>query len=167
MKYSEMIQEAKSKGLTTETMMWESVEDVEMILCQMKKEHPKEYWAFLRKQHGRLYQNHYTEDFAKHDVNKLIWKDKEGIKHDGAYWTCEQIDDATKGMTFPNGVTKWDKFVAFNLAKSNLCKQFDDADILKIGYLFFFADEDWDNTENGSVSSTKVWEYVCCKYSKK
>ena len=60
MKYSEMIQEAKSKGLTTEAMMWDSVEDVEMMLCKMKEEHPKEYWAFLRKQHGRLYKNHYT-----------------------------------------------------------------------------------------------------------
>ena len=51
MKYSEMIQEAKSKGLTTEAMMWDSVEDVEMMLCKMKEEHPKEYWTFLRKQH--------------------------------------------------------------------------------------------------------------------
>ena len=41
MKYSEMIQEAKSKGLTTEAMMWDSVEDVEMMLYRMKEEHPK------------------------------------------------------------------------------------------------------------------------------
>ena len=41
-----MIQEAKSKGLTTEAMMWDSVEDVEKKLCKMKEEHPKEYWAF-------------------------------------------------------------------------------------------------------------------------
>ena len=50
MKYSEMIQEAKSKGLTTEAMMWDSVEDVEMMLCKMKDSHPKEYWQFMRKQ---------------------------------------------------------------------------------------------------------------------
>ena len=87
MKYSEMIQEAKSKGLTTEAMMWESVEDVEMMLCKMKEEHPKEYWAFLRKQHGRLYKNHYTEDFAEHDVSKLVWTDKEGKRHEGGHWT--------------------------------------------------------------------------------
>ena len=38
MKYSEMIQEAKSKGLTTEAMMWDSVEDVEMMLCIVEDE---------------------------------------------------------------------------------------------------------------------------------
>ena len=40
MKYSEMIQEAQSKGLTTEAMMWASVEDVESLLCKMKDSHP-------------------------------------------------------------------------------------------------------------------------------
>ena len=42
MKYSEMIQEAKAKGLTTEAMMWDSVEDVEMMVCKMEDSRPKE-----------------------------------------------------------------------------------------------------------------------------
>lgn len=77
----------------------------------------------------------------------------------GAYWTCEQVEEATKTMSFPGGTTKWDKFVAFNLAKSDFCKKFDDAQILQIGYLLFFADEDW----SARGSATKVWDYVACK----
>ena len=33
-----MIQEAKSKGLTTEAMMWDSVEDVELMLRTVQAE---------------------------------------------------------------------------------------------------------------------------------
>ena len=42
MKYKEMIEEAQSRGLTTEAMMWESVEDMENVLCMMNEAHPKE-----------------------------------------------------------------------------------------------------------------------------
>ena len=160
MKYSEMIQEAKAKGLTTETMMWESVEDVEELLCSMKKEHPKEYWMFLRKQHGRLYKNHYTEDFAKHDVEHLMWTDKDGHKHDGAYWTCDQIKEATKGMTFPAGTTEHDKYVAFNVMKSYLCKVLDDEHIIKATHAFWFADEDFEG-------EGKIWVHMCAMYGNK
>ena len=38
--YKKMIEEAKAKGLTTEKMMWQSVDDVEEMLCTIKQEHP-------------------------------------------------------------------------------------------------------------------------------
>ena len=158
MKYSEMIQEAKSKGLTTEAMMWDSVEDVEMMLCRMKEEHPKEYWAFLRKQHGRLYKNHYTEDFAEHDVSKLAWTDKEGKRHEGGHWTREQVKEATKTMVFPQGTTDCDKYVAFNATFSDLCKVLDDErTIIKVAHQFWFADED--------APEGKIWIYMCAMHA--
>lgn len=115
----------------------------------------------MRKIYGILSGGHYNEDFALHDVAEIEYTDKEGKAHKGAYWTCEQVEEATKEMNFPIGTTKWDKFVAFNLAKSDFCKKFDDADILRIGYLFFFADEDWGT--DGKSPATKTWNYICCK----
>ena len=56
--YKKMIEEAKAKGLTSDKAMWESVEDVDELLCMMKKEHPDKFWRFMRKQHGILYNNH-------------------------------------------------------------------------------------------------------------
>ena len=100
MKYLEMIQEAKAKGLTTEAMMWDSVEDVENLLCMMKDSHPKEYWQFMRKQHGRLFHNHYTEEFAEHDVEQSKWIDKDGHERHGEYWSKAQIEEATKNLVF-------------------------------------------------------------------
>lgn len=159
MKYKEMIEEAKSKGLTTDKMMWESVEDVDELLCMMKKEHPDKFWKFMRKQHGILYNGHYTEDFAEWDVAQLRYTNKKGEKKEGAYWTIEQVEEATKGMIFPSGVNKYDKFVAFNAAYADFCKKFEDAHILDIAYLFYFADEDWHNP------STKTWEYMMLAHS--
>jgi hypothetical protein len=37
-----------------------------------------------------------------------------------------------------------------------MCKDFDDAAVLKIGHSFYFADEDWG-------SDTKIWEYISNK----
>lgn len=57
------------------------------------------------------------------------------------------------GMTFPNGTTKFDRFVAFNAAYADFCKSFSDEDVLRIAYDFYFADEDWKG--NG-----KIWTYM-------
>lgn len=156
MRYKEMIENAKSLGLTSEKAMWDSIEDVDELMCIIKEEHPKEYWEFIRKQHGRLHKGHYDEEFARHDASKLKWTDKHGAKHEGAYWSVEQIEEATKGMPFPPDVNKWDKYVAFNSMKADLAKVFEDGDILKAAYAFWFADEDWDG-------HGKIWKYNCMK----
>lgn len=153
MNYSEMILEAKAKGLTSEQVMWESVEDMEKLLCKMKEEHPKEYWMFLRKQHGRLFKNHYTEEFAEHDVNKMEWTDKEGHKRKGGYWSKAQVSDATKSVSFPVGTTECDKYVAYNATYADLCKVLDEEHIIKVAYDLWFADED--------APKGKIWIYMC------
>lgn len=164
MDYLEIVKSAQKSGKTTEKQMWESIGSVSDLLCGIRDAHPDLYWKFLREQAGIMNGGHYNEEFAMHDVSQIEYTDKEGKPHKGAYWTCEQIKEATKGMTFPNGTTQWDMYVAFNLAKSDFCKKFDDAQILQIGYLFFFADEDWSADSKGAA--TKVWDYICCKYSK-
>lgn len=162
MMYKKMIEDARAKGLTSDKAMWESIDELDDMLCVMKKEHPDKYWKFIRKQHGIMYNNHYDEEFAMWDVEQLRYTNKKGEKKEGAYWSVEQVEEATKGFIFPSGVNKWDKWVAFNAAYADFCKKFDDAQILEIGYLFYFADEDW----KGSNSSIKVWDYFCCNYCK-
>lgn len=161
--YKKMIEDAKAQGLTSEKMMWESTDDVEDMLCALKKEHPDKYWKFIRKTHGMLYKGHYTEDFARHDVEHIQYTNKKGEKKEGEYWSVEQVEEATKSMTFPSGVNKWDKYVAFNSMKADICKEFDDEQVLKAGYMFFFKDEDWDSKDG---SYDKVWRYMNCKYNK-
>lgn len=149
-----MLEDAKAKGLTSEKVMWESIADVEEMLEVLKEEHPAEYWKMVRKMHGRLFNNHYDEEFARHDVAKMHWTDRQGVKHEGEHWSVAQIEEATKGKTFPPGTTKWDKYVAYNSFASDLCKEFSDEEILKAAYLFWFADEDYGH-------EGKIWRYFC------
>lgn len=151
-----MLESAKSAGLASEKTMWAGLESVSEMLCVMKREHPDMYWKFIREQHGVIYGNHYSEDFAMYDVEQMAHTNKEGKKESGGYWTLSQIEDATRSMQFPSGTNKWDKYVAFNSAHSDLCRKFDDDTILKIAHTFFFADEDW-------PTDTKIWDYMCCK----
>lgn len=150
MRYKEMIEDAKAKGLTSEKVMWASVDDMDEMLCVMKKEHPTEYWKFMRKQHGLLYGNHYTDEFAMWDVEQM--------KPLGMYWTKAQVEEATRGMSFPSGTTLCDKFVAFNAAANDLNGVLKDEEIIKVAYAFWFADKDW-------KGKGKIWEYMMLNHS--
>lgn len=160
MSYREMVDHAKKAGVTNEKTMWESIDSFSELLDDLKESHPDMYWEFMRKQHGIMYKGHYDEQFALWDVGKMHYTNKAGEKKQGAYWTAEQIESATAGMKFPPGTTKWDKYVAFNAAWSDFSKDFSDADVLKIGYDFYFADEDWGD-------DTKIWEYISHKPHKR
>ena len=156
MTYRKMVEHARQAGLTTEKTMWESIDSFSELLEELKDAHPELYWKFMRKQHGLIFHRHYDEAFAMWDVAQMFYTDKNGEKHSGAHWTADQIETATAGFKFPQGSNKWDKYVAFNAAYADLCKDFDDGDILKAGFLLYFADEDWGST-------TKIWEYMSRK----
>jgi hypothetical protein len=144
--YKKMIEDAQAKGLGSEKVMWQSVGEIDDMLCVMKKEHPEMYWKFVRKQHGLLYNNHYTEDFARWDVEQM--------KPLGMYWTPVQVEDATKGMPFPAGTTTWDRFVALNAFANDLHGVIPDDQIIKAAYAFWFADKDF-------AKEGKIWRYIC------
>ena len=144
MRYKEMVEDAKAKGLTSEKEMWVGIVAVDNLLESMKEAHPEKYWEFMREQHGVLYKGHYDEEFARHDVSKM--------QPIGEYWSCKDIEEATKGMAFPAGTTIWDKYVAFNGMANDLQGE-EDAIILKVAYKFYFADKDWHN-------GNKIWGYM-------
>ena len=150
MTYRKMVDAAKAAGVASEKTMWASIDAFSELLEEIKEAHPQKYWDFMREQHGIMYGGHYDEMFAEYDVRELEYTDKTGAKRKGAQWTLEQIEGATAGMRFPSSVTKWDKYVAFNAAYADLCKVFDDGDILKAGHALYFADEDWG-------SDSKIW----------
>lgn len=155
MKYLEMMKAAKKNGTFAEKQMWDSVESVSELLDDIKDSHPERYWQFLREQAGIMLNCHYDKSWAEWDVSQIAYTDREGKKHTGAYWTCEQVEEATKAMSFPSGTTKYDKFVAFNSFYADTCKVLTEEQVLKAAYQFYFADEDWPK-ENGA----KVWAYM-------
>lgn len=150
-----MMEDAKAQGLTSERMMWESVEDVEDMLCALKKEHPEKYWKFIRKTHGLLFKGHYTEEFAMHDIQHM-----EPL---GMYWTIPVVEEAIKKYQLPTGVNKYDAAVALNAMKNDLVEIATDDEIIKVAIEFYFKDKDWPSKTG---TPTKIWDYMCCRYSK-
>ena len=148
-----MMKAAKKNGTFAEKQMWDSVESVSELLDDIKDSHPERYWQFLREQAGIMNGCHYDREWAEYDVSQITYTDKEGKKHTGAYWTCEQVEEATKAMSFPSGTTKWDKFVAFNSFRADTCKVLTEEQVLKAAYQFYFADEDF-------AAKNKIWHYM-------
>lgn len=147
MDYLEMVKAAQKSGKTTEKQMWESIGSVSDLLCGIKDAHPDLYWKFLREQAGIMNGGHYNEEFAKWDVAQM--------QPLGEYWSMKQIEEATKGMAFPNGTTLCDKYVAFNSFANDLNGVLTDEQILQAAYQFYFADEDFPK-ERGA----KIWCYM-------
>lgn len=156
--YKEMIEQARSRGVTSEQVMWGSIEEFDNMLCQIKENDPALYWDFIHKQHKALYKGHYDEEFAKYDLQQVYYINKQGEKTNKPYWTVEQVEESTKGYNFPNGTTKWDKWVAFNVFRSDTMKSLPDDLALKAGWEFFFDDIDFKKE-----GTTKIWDYVHCK----
>lgn len=152
MDYKKMIKDYADKGGDVKKM-WASVEVTEQAMEYIKEKDPAEYECLMRKLHEALYGNHYGEELAMHDVEKIYYTDSSGVKHHGAYWTVEQIETAVAGKPFPTGTTKWDRFVAFNITKSDMGKVLTDEQVLKAAYAFWFQDEDWDG-------DGKIWRYM-------
>lgn len=159
MDYLEMIKSAKESGKVSDKQMWASIENISNLLCDIKEIHPDLYWDFMREQAGIINGNHYDEAFALYDVSMIRYSDRTGKKCEGGYWTLEQIESATKGMAFPSGTTKWDKYVAFNGFYADTCTVLEDEHIIKTAHKFYFADED--------APPGKIWLYMEAMYEGK
>ncbi len=86
---------------------------------------------------------HFDRDFAERIVARIRYTDKDGNRMEGAHWSASQIEQLTLHMTFPEGTTLWDKYVAFNSFYADLCSVVsNDATLLLAAHTFYFADED-------------------------
>lgn len=153
--YRRMIEAAKAKGLTNEQTMWASIDEMDAMLVQIKEAHPQLYWDFIHKQHKAMYKGHYDEEFAEYEMSQVFYINKAGEKTNRPYWTMEQIEEATKGLNYPSGTTKWDKWVAHNVFRSDTMKSLPDDLALKAGWEFYFDDVDFKKE-----GTTKLWEYM-------
>lgn len=149
--YSDMIASAKKAGAFDEKVMWRSIADVENLLDEMKEHHPDKYWSFMRRQYGLLHNGHYGEEFALYDISQMYYTDKDNKKHNEPRWSCDEAQSV-----MPNGLNKWDWWVALSATHSDLCGILDDDTIIKVAYQYWFKDEDW-------PSKTKIWDYMMAK----
>ena len=147
MYFQELI-EKYGKGASTEKMK-ELTVVISDFLAPMKKANKEKYWGFIRDVFGLLNDYHYDEKFATHDVGNMLPL--------GEHWSLKQIEDATKSMSFPNGTTLYDKYVAFNAFANDFSGVMGDEDIIKSAYAFWFNDKDY-------KGKNKIWCYMRMVY---
>lgn len=147
MYFQELI-EKYGKGASTEKMK-ELTVVISDFLAPMKKANKEKYWGFIRDVFGLLNDYHYDEKFATHDVKNMLPL--------GEHWSLKQIEDATKSMSFPNGTTLYDKYVAFNAFANDFSGVMGDEDIIKSAYAFWFNDKDY-------KGKNKIWCYMRMVY---
>lgn len=97
---------------------------------------------------------HFCEKTAKLALKGLKYTDSNGITHSEPKWSAQMIEEATKGLEFPEGTTEWDKYVAYNSFYADTCAVLTDGDILKAAYEFYFNDEDY------RLDGSKIWYYM-------
>ena len=159
MKYIQLMEQARATGVANEKKMLEAIKQMSCDLAAIEHEHPEMYWRIMRHQHAVLYDRHYSEKFANHDVNRLEYGelDEEGMPTKcGPHWTRSQVVEATQNMKFHPKVNDWDKYVAFNSMYADLCTDMTEEEIIKAAYLFYFCDADWQHNDD----CTKIWDYT-------
>lgn len=95
---------------------------------------------------------HLDEGLALHVMSKLYYTDRHGQPLNVPKWSIEEIEQATRDWEFNPGVTIFDKWVAFNFFYADTCKVLSPREALKVGYHFFFLDED--------APSDKIFRYL-------
>lgn len=95
---------------------------------------------------------HIDEGLAMYVMSKLYYTDRHGTPHQDPKWTIEEIEQITSEWEFEPGVTIFDKWIAFNFFYADTCKLLSPKEALKVGYYFYFQDED--------APSDKIFRYL-------
>lgn len=151
MNYEDYIKVSTEKNGAEETLK-NVARRIEELLSVVKDSAPDAYRTFHRNMYEDTFGGHYNAEYGYLDVAKLEYTDHGGCRRSGAHWSISDIARMTAGMTFPEGTTQYDRYVAFNVAYSMLCQKYRDEEIIQIGYMMFFSD-------NGC----NVWQWVKIK----
>ena len=85
---------------------------------------------------------HLNEELANKVMKHILYIDKENVTHDTPFWTVDETESFTQDLNFPNGTTKWDKWVGFNFFYADTCRVLNPRQALEAGYQFYFNDMD-------------------------
>ena len=85
---------------------------------------------------------HLNEELANKVMKHILYVDKENVTHDTPFWTVDETESFTQDLNFPNGTTKWDKWVGFNFFYADTCRVLNPRQAIEAGYQFYFHDID-------------------------
>lgn len=145
-----------------EGMMWKAVSVISDAVDSYMPEEEKD--ALVRRVYGEMSDGHYNEEFAREDIKKMYYTDRDGNKHYAPYWT----DDALMSLYRVHkneipGYNGWDFVVTANMQLSDMYP-------LLRGWFPEETDEQltqrvvelsvsWLKDEDNPLGNNKVWRY--------
>ena len=72
-----------------EAMMWKAVSVISDAVDSYMPEEEKD--ALVRRVYGEMSDGHYNEEFAREDIKKMYYTDRDGNKHYAPYWTDDAL----------------------------------------------------------------------------
>ena len=146
-----------------DSMMWSTLTIVSdaiensMTDCEKKR--------LIRSVYAELSGKHYNEEFAREDVSKMFFVDKNGTKHHAPYWgdeAIEEIYEQNSNMIPEYGF--WDFYVVMQMMKADNCP------LLQTWFPNSSTDEmdkrivemavNWLRDEDNPYGDHKIWCYL-------
>lgn len=146
-----------------EATMWKSVDIISEMLDE--KLTAEEMECLEKKMYALMQGEHYDEYFAKKQVEKMYYTDPQGAKHEGPYWTDDDVKQvyAAYKNKIKGDVNFWDFYVALNMTKSDNCNLFKswwpEADTAVMTQRIAEATVNWLNDEDAPQGEARVWRY--------
>ena len=145
-----------------ESTMWSTLSIVSDAVESMMTEKEKE--SLIREIYGVMSGKHYNEEFAKEDIAKMYYTDKNGEKHYGPYWpesALRSLYERHKGEI--PGYNCWDWMVTMSMIKSDNCNVLsewfpDDSEELRNERIVRLA-VNWLRDPDSPMGQTKIWSY--------
>ena len=146
-----------------ESTMWATLEIVSDAVDAMMTDSEKD--SLVRKIYGVMSGRHYNEEFAHQDIEKMYYKDRNGNKHYGPYWTDQALRSIyEKHKSEIPGYNCWDFAVAMNMIKSDYCPLLaewfpgDDEEMRNERIVRLALN--WLQDEDNPFGNTKIWSYL-------
>lgn len=145
-----------------EATMWSTVaivsEAVEALMTEAEKN------SLIRRVYGMMSDGHYNEEFAREDIAKMYYTDRDGVKRYGPYWpdsALRSIYDKIKAQI--PGYNCWDWAVTMSMIKSDYCPLLtewfpaDNEDIRNERIVRLAIN--WLRDEDSPLGKSKTWKY--------
>ena len=146
-----------------EDTMWATLaivsDAVEAVMTEPEKD------ALVRKVYGVMSGKHYNEDFAREDISKMYYVDKNGVKHYAPYWSDDLIREVyNKHKAEIPEYNCWDFAVALNMSRADnhnlLLEWFPDNNEQELDKKMVELSLNWLNDPDNPYHKSKIWCYL-------
>ena len=146
-----------------ESTMWKTISVIsDAVEIAMPEE---EINYLMRRVYGTISDEHYNEEFARDDIERMYYIDQDGEKHYAPYWSYDALQNIYRQHKneIPN-YNCWDWAVTMNMIKSDYCplimEWFPDIDDNERNEKIVELSLNWLKDADNPFGNSKIWGYL-------